>query len=91
MGTFTANWEDEENNRCVSFSINYEIENDGVEITNVTPQMISFRCPQTGDIQRTIGIHTEAGHKMVAGQIRRSEHFAGLSNQIRERQLVASA
>jgi hypothetical protein len=90
MGTFNTTWEDEENNRSVSFSVSYKHGNDTTEIIDVTPASISFRCPQSGEVQRSIRIHTAAGRNMLANQIRSSNRWDGLVGEIQGNKLASA-
>ena len=60
MNTMLGQWEDEENNRQVQFSIDYTIEDSSIEIKSVTPNKVSFVCPESNTVVRTIGVHTES-------------------------------
>jgi hypothetical protein len=82
MGTFLATWEDEENNRQVQFSVEFETENSDVEILNVTPTKISFVCPETNTCVRVIGVHTEAGRALLADRFLKSGKISALKNEI---------
>lgn len=68
MGVFNASWEDEENNRTVAMSVGYKVESDTVVIESVTPRSVAFHCPTSGNLLRKIGVHTEAGRKLLARQ-----------------------
>ncbi len=70
MKTTLCTWEDETSNRQVQFSIDYSIENGAVEIETVTPQKVSFICPESSTVQRSVGVHTLAGRRLLADQFR---------------------
>ena len=69
MNTTIANWEDDENNRDIQFSVEYSVENDRVEIHSFTPQSVTFLCPNSGEAVRQIGVHTQAGRVLLNRQI----------------------
>ena len=68
MGVYFASWEDEENNRKIAMSVGYKVEADTVVIESVTPKSVAFHCPTSGNLLRKIGVHTEAGRKLLARQ-----------------------
>ena len=84
MGTFNASWEDDDNNRQVAFSVGYALENDRVEITSVTPTKVSFVCPNSGEITRSIGIHTAHGRDFLASKIRQSAELTRVEQEIND-------
>ena len=82
MTSTLCTWEDETCNRQVQFSIDYSAENGTVEINAVTPQKVSFVCPDSNSVLRSIAVHTRAGRDMLAGQFRNSSAFAELISRI---------
>lgn len=82
MKTTLCTWEDETSNRQVQFSINYLIENGAVAIQTVTPQKVSFVCPETNTVLRSVGVHTAAGQTMLSDQFRNSPAWEKLANAI---------
>ena len=85
MNQVIAQWEDEENNRQVQFSIKYSFENGVVEIENVTPTKVSFICTETNTIVRSMGVHTERGREMLTEQIKAAGQLDRLKAEIVER------
>lgn len=82
MHTIETNWEDEENNRHVSFSVAYSRQDDAIEITAVTPRQITFLCPDSNAPVRTIGVWTDKGREILAGQLHKSGHLSTIEKQI---------
>ncbi|NOY43241.1 MAG: hypothetical protein GXP26_15580 [Planctomycetes bacterium] len=82
MHTIETNWEDEENNRQVSFSVAYSRQDDAIEITAVTPRQITFLCPDSNAPVRTIGVWTDKGRELLAGQLHKSGHLSTIEKQI---------
>jgi len=82
MHTMEANWEDEENNRQVAFSVAYTRQDDAVEIQALTPKQVTFLCPETNHPLRTIGVWTDKGRELLADQLRDSGHLAKLETEI---------
>ena len=76
--------EDENSNRNIQFSIGYKIENSEVKIANVTPTNVAFLCPESKEVTRTIGVHTEAGQRHLANQLINAERTAMIKNAIAE-------
>ena len=66
MKTIKTMWEDEEHNRQVHFSVQYDLKNDSIEITNITPEKVTFVCPENNTVERSIGVHTTKGKDMLA-------------------------
>ncbi len=85
MNSVIAQWEDEDCNRQVQFSVEYSIENGAVEIANVTPTKVSFICEETNTIIRSIGVHTLTGCKKLAEQIIAAGQIDRLKGEIIER------
>ena len=67
MQTVQANWEDEENNRVVKLSVQYTIDADEVKLREVTPTSVTFLQDAA---QRTIGVHTATGARLLRKQWR---------------------
>ncbi len=65
MGTIQAAWEDEENNRRVDLTVDYQITAGQVELQQVTPHQVHFFCPESGEATRSIGVHTETGKQLL--------------------------
>ena len=69
MKTIKTMWEDEENNRQIHFSVQYDLKNDSIEILSITPEKVSFVDPQSSTVERSIGVHTEKGKQMLAARL----------------------
>ncbi len=82
MNSTLATWEDEENNRHIHFSVNYTTEKGEVEIQSITPEKISFVCPDTNTCTRAIGIWTETGRDLVTQTIKNSSAIHQLKQHI---------
>lgn len=80
-----AQWEDEENNRQVQFSIDHSIEDSNVVIDRVTPIKITFTCPETNTVLQSINVHTEKGKEMLRRQFVKSEKLDKLVTEISEK------
>lgn len=78
MAYCTASWEDEENNRIVELSVEYQLADTCLQIERVTPTAVVFLYPQTGEAVRKIKVWTETGRRMLLNQYRQavgSEHL----------------
>ncbi len=78
--SYETTWEDEDCNRNVQFSIAYSIEDSEVTIAEVTPTAVSFLCPESKEVIRTIGVHTAKGRQFLVDQFLtagRSEKLVG--------------
>ncbi len=80
MQKIEANWEDEENNRHVSVAVVYTRKDDTVEIQSLTPQQVTFLCPESNNPLRSIGVWTDKGRELLAKQL----HAAGYLPQLEE-------
>jgi hypothetical protein len=79
MKTTLCTWEDETSNRQVQFSIGFTNENGTVAIESVTPHKVSFVCPTSNTLLRSVGVHTRSGREFLAAQFRSSQAFAKLA------------
>ena len=75
MGSHTAHWEDEENNRIVELSVRYQLDGSDLEIVSVTPASVTFVQEESRQPVRRIGIHTAKGREFL---LRQFELFVGL-------------
>ena len=92
MKNTIATWEDEENNRHIQFLVAYAIENNEVEIKSVTPNKISFVCPDTNTFTRAIGVHTKTGQDFLAAKIKEAGKIEAVAIEIAQREgLLVSA
>ncbi len=88
MKSCQATWEDEENNRRVELVVNYRLDNQRVEINDVTPTRVNFLCPTSGNTLRSIGVWTNGGRRVLARQIAASRRLDTLPHEIATGQLV---
>ena len=66
-----AQWEDSENHRQIQFSIEYTIDNSDqsmIVVEGVTPTKVTFICPETNTVLRSVGVHTDKGRAMLRDQ-----------------------
>ena len=80
MKTTLCTWEDETSNRNIQFSVEYSIENGAIAINTVTPQKVSFITD--GTVERSVGVHTDAGRILLAEQFRNSPAWDKLPGAI---------
>jgi len=90
MNSMTTNWEDEENNRTVELSVAYRIDNDRLEIDEITPSSISFFDPQTKQFVRKIRVWTEAGRQLLSRTYQQHVGADHLRSQIEEELLAGT-
>lgn len=90
MPTHTAKWEDEENNRLIELSVEYQLDDDRIEIENVTPTSILFIDAATLTPQRRIGVWTDKGRALLRRRHAERVGHDALREQI-ETSLVAAA
>ena len=64
-----AQWEDGENHRQIQFSIEHSIENSTVVIDRITPNKVTFTCPDTNTALRSVGVHTNQGQDLLNDQL----------------------
>ena len=92
MNSMIATWEDEENNRHIQFLVAYAIENNEVEIKSITPNKISFVCPDTNTVTRAIGVHTKTGQEFLESKIKEAGKMEKVTLEIAKREgLLISA
>lgn len=84
MMSYEMAWEDEDCNRSVQFSIAYSIENSEVKIAEVTPVSVSFLCPDSGEVNRTVGVHTAKGRQHLVDQFSTPQRTEAMVNAIAE-------
>jgi len=68
MNSYQTSWEDEENNRVVDFRVDYELIDEMVRIDSITPLQVAFLCPETTELNRQVGVHTEKGRAVLVRQ-----------------------
>ena len=79
MNQFAAEWKDAENNRIVEYTVAYEVNDSGISIKNLTPTKVSFT-----NGNRSIGVHTAKGQKMIGSQISSAGQIDIVAQQIAE-------
>lgn len=83
MADYSASWEDEENNRIVELSVEYQLDQDEFEISDITPVSVTFLNPGSKIASRTIRIWTDTGRRVLA---RAYQEKVGLEQLKRELQ-----
>lgn len=91
MSHLLATWDDSENNRQIQFAVEYSIENSEIIVTGLSPNKVSFVCPETNTCLRSIGVHTDAGRELLADRIRQSGRVHELVSEIARRHNIAVA
>jgi hypothetical protein len=86
--SYQANWEDSENHRQVELVVNYQLDQNRVEVRDVTPTRVNLLCPQSGKQLRSIGVHTKSGRSLLARQVEAAGRLATLPQEIAEGRLV---
>ncbi|HIF34516.1 MAG TPA: hypothetical protein EYQ75_23240 [Planctomycetaceae bacterium] len=84
MNTFTANWEDEENNRIVQLAVDYQIDDGQIAIDTVTPTSIIFFDSASRTPVRRIGVWTEKGRAVLRRQFQAETPARHLQNLIEQ-------
>ncbi len=82
MAHCTASWEDEENNRKVELSVEYQLDGNRLQIERVTPTAVVFVDPQSGETTRRIRVWTETGRRMLLRQYQESAGSEHLQAQL---------
>lgn len=80
-----AQWEDGENHRQIQFSVEYSIENSTVVLDRVTPVKVTFICPESNTVLRSVGVHTDKGAAILRGQLAASGKLEELAHEIGEK------
>ena len=80
-----AQWEDGENHRQIQFSIEYSIESSAVVLDRLTPLKVTFICPDSNTVLRSVGIHTQKGQSMISDQFANSGKLDELLVEIGEK------
>ena len=80
-----AQWEDEENQRQIQFSIDYSIESSTVVLDRVTPVKVTFTCPESNTVLRSVAVHTAKGASMLRNQLAQSGKLEELAFEIGEK------
>jgi hypothetical protein len=87
MHTYTANWEDEENNRIVQLAVRYQLDNGQIAIDAVTPTSIIFFDSSSKTPVRRIGVWTDKGRAVLRKQYQ-AETPAGHLQSLIEQELI---
>ena len=90
MSTFGTSWEDEENNRVVELSVAYRLDDNRLEILEITPTSVTFVQPLTSETIRSIGVWTEKGRKHIVARYEEKIGLDKLRAEIEE-SLLATA
>ncbi len=83
MGVYNANWEDEEHNRIVELSVEYLLDDDQLQLVNVTPLTVNFVDPQSRVSHRTLRVHTESGRQVLRNAHLRKGGIERLEQELR--------
>lgn len=78
--TILVQWADTENHRHVQFTIHYSIMRSAILIESLKPIKVTFACPQTNTMLRTIGVHTGKGQELLNTHFMQSVDFEDLLN-----------
>jgi hypothetical protein len=89
MPNCISTWEDEENNRRVDLAVDFAFDAGQVDITRVTPKRVSFVDRKTKETERSIGVWTDAGRKMLTRQAEKSGVLATIRLDIQEGRIVS--
>lgn len=85
MENVSVSWEDDENNRVVEFSVECRMNEDSVEIGEITPKTVTFVDPQTRQPVRQISVWTEAGRRHLV-----NKYQAKVSGELLEAKIETS-
>ena len=81
-----ATWEDEENNRQIRFAVDYRMKDGDPMIDQATPTKVSFVCPESNTVLRSIGIWTDTARRILSDRFRQSQAFGQLITELKRRQ-----
>jgi hypothetical protein len=81
-----ATWEDEENNRQIRFAVDYRVDEGKPVIEQATPTKVSFVCPESNSVLRSIGVWTETGRRVLSDRFHQSPAFRQLVQELARRQ-----
>jgi len=76
-------WEDDDNNRKVSFAVEYTVDSEGIQLVEVTPSRIDFA-------NHSIQVWTDKGRAMLRAQAEKAGQLAHFVTQIENRVLATS-
>lgn len=80
-----VNWEDETNDRLVKFEAVFSIADSQLSIHTLTPKNVSFVCPESNVVLRTIGVHTETGRAKLRNYFIECDQLDVLIEEIADR------
>lgn len=89
MTLHNANWEDEENNRIVELAVEYQLDDDQLELISVTPLSVTFLDPHSSLPIRKIKIWTETARRILVRAYRNGVGMQRLESELKESLLVA--
>jgi hypothetical protein len=84
MKTHSALGIDTDNHRSIELSVSYTPEGGQTEVHTITPQRVTFQCRTTGKDQRSIGVHTDGGRRMLIQHFRQRVSDVELENLLNE-------
>lgn len=90
MNSYQSVWEDDETNRKVELLVNYSHNESGVAINEITPTKVTFHCPTTKEVVRSIRVWTKAGRAMLANQFHATGQIESLEQEIANGGLASS-
>jgi hypothetical protein len=82
MGTYTTQWEDDDNNRILELSVQYRMDGSDLEIVSVTPATITFLNPGSRVATRRIGVHTATGRELLLRQFAAAVGYEQLQQEM---------
>jgi hypothetical protein len=91
MGTFLANWHDENKSRNIQFSVSFANDNGDVHIKEIVPNQVTIVCPETNTSLKTMTVYTAKGREILASQIRKSHRMVELKKEISDRRATVSS
>ncbi|MCP4193866.1 MAG: hypothetical protein P8N76_23195 [Pirellulaceae bacterium] len=89
MATHATTWEDDDCNRLVQLSVDYQIVDSRIEIEDVTPTEIRF-VDADGQVQRQIRVWTEKGRNLLSRQHAQRVGAEALREQLESELAVAA-
>jgi hypothetical protein len=74
MHSYRIFWEDHQRNREVEIFVDYHLQDELVQVTNVRPTRVTLYHAQTQQPHRTLGVYTRAGQQHLAQLHQASRH-----------------
>lgn len=90
MNFCQVSWEDEDKNRKVLFRVEYTTANGAVDVSAVTPESVTFLCPETQKPLRSIRLWGEKARTMLVRQFRESGRMDAIIQGLSDREFAAS-